>query len=112
MNNELLPCPGCRRTDFDLWPCEWIDGSGENVVRCAWCHFAAPLKSWNTRPTAQAAAVDALSGFRFRRFNELGRDEITITCPNGNIVTVENKGRLENRVLYAIAQAAMGGAGG
>lgn len=56
----LLPCPFCGHAElFDEWPCEWLDGSGANVVRCPMCHGAAPAKYWNTRHLTQPAqAVD------------------------------------------------------
>lgn len=43
----LPPCPFCGHSDFDQWPCEYIDASGANVVRCARCHAAAPMKVWH-----------------------------------------------------------------
>lgn len=64
MTGELLPCPFCGKANQDRWPCEWLDGSGANVVRCAWCHGAAPMDVWNRRATNPAAdalgAVQAL----------------------------------------------------
>lgn len=52
---ELLPCPFCGHTDQDRWPCEWLDSSGANVIRCAWCHGAAPAADvWNRRALASA----------------------------------------------------------
>lgn len=50
---KLLPCPGCSKSDLDEWPNETLDASGANVVRCAWCHFSAPMKSWNRRAAIQ-----------------------------------------------------------
>ena len=61
----LEPCPFCGHAElFDQWPCEWLDGSGANVVRCPMCHGAAPAKHWNNRhltQPAQAVDVGALS---------------------------------------------------
>lgn len=56
MTGELLPCPFCGKSNQDRWPCEWLDGTGANVIRCAWCHGAAPAKTWNRR-TAPAPSV-------------------------------------------------------
>jgi hypothetical protein len=56
--DELEPCPFCGRgKPFDQWPCEWLDGSGANVIRCAWCHGAAPANVWNRR-THHATIAD------------------------------------------------------
>lgn len=57
---NLLPCPFCGKSNFDQWPCDWLDGSGANVVRCAWCHGAAPMDVWNRRaaPVVDEAMVD------------------------------------------------------
>ena len=52
----LKPCPFCGKSDLDQWPCEFIDGSGTNVVRCAWCHGCAPIAAWNRRDPAMIAA--------------------------------------------------------
>lgn len=56
---ELLPCPFCGNSDTDKFPCEWLDWSGGNVIRCAWCHGAAPAKTWNRRATAAALSQTA-----------------------------------------------------
>jgi len=48
LGDGLPPCPFCGHSDFDQWPCEYIDASGANVVRCARCHAAAPMKVWHT----------------------------------------------------------------
>lgn len=47
LGDGLPPCPFCGHSDFDQWPCEYIDASGANVVRCAHCHAAAPMKVWH-----------------------------------------------------------------
>nr|WP_313216150.1 hypothetical protein [Stenotrophomonas geniculata] len=47
LGDGLRPCPFCGHSDFDQWPCEYIDASGANVVRCARCHAAAPMKVWH-----------------------------------------------------------------
>ncbi|PZS42723.1 hypothetical protein [Stenotrophomonas maltophilia] len=47
LGDALRPCPFCGHSDFDQWPCEYIDASGANVVRCAHCHAAAPMKVWH-----------------------------------------------------------------
>ncbi|HGM6773282.1 TPA: hypothetical protein ACKQAW_003891 [Stenotrophomonas maltophilia] len=47
LGDQLRPCPFCGHSDFDQWPCEYIDASGANVVRCARCHAAAPMKVWH-----------------------------------------------------------------
>lgn len=47
LGDGLPPCPFCGHSDFDQWPCEYIDASGANVVRCAHCHVAAPMKVWH-----------------------------------------------------------------
>lgn len=47
LGDALRPCPFCGHSDFDQWPCEYIDASGANVVRCARCHAAAPMKVWH-----------------------------------------------------------------
>ncbi|WP_049427093.1 hypothetical protein [Stenotrophomonas maltophilia] len=47
LGDGLRPCPFCGHSDFDQWPCEYIDASGANVVRCAHCHAAAPMKVWH-----------------------------------------------------------------
>lgn len=58
VREELLPCPFCgERSGFDQWPCDWIDGSGSNAIRCAVCHGAAPMKAWNRRALSARAAV-------------------------------------------------------
>jgi hypothetical protein len=64
MAMTLEPCPFCgKEGPFDQWPCEWLDGKGDNVVRCPWCHGAAPLRNWNRRAhlTQPAQAVDGLA---------------------------------------------------
>lgn len=48
LGDLLPPCPFCGHSNFDQWPCEYIDASGANVVRCAHCHAAAPMKVWHT----------------------------------------------------------------
>lgn len=48
LGDLLPPCPFCGHSHFDQWPCEYIDASGANVVRCAHCHAAAPMKVWHT----------------------------------------------------------------
>lgn len=61
MTIELQPCPFCgKEGPFDQWPCEWLDGKGENAVRCPYCHGAAPMATWNRRAhlTQPAQAVD------------------------------------------------------
>ncbi len=62
----LPPCPFCGHSDFDQWPCEYIDASGANVVRCARCHAAAPMKVWHAlsaqpSPGGQGDALEALA---------------------------------------------------
>lgn len=47
LGDSLRTCPFCGHSDFDEWPCEYIDASGANVVRCARCHAAAPMKVWH-----------------------------------------------------------------
>lgn len=47
LGDALRPCPFCGHSYFDQWPCEYIDASGANVVRCARCHAAAPMKVWH-----------------------------------------------------------------
>lgn len=56
---ELLPCPFCGKYGLDQWPCEWLDATGANVVRCPWCHGAAPLRIWNCRASPQPSAEAA-----------------------------------------------------
>lgn len=68
MSKELLPCPFCggeaERIDFG-------PGSGDNeggsCIACTKCQASGPVEfgykenfvsNWNTRPTAQAVAVD------------------------------------------------------
>jgi hypothetical protein len=55
MTGDLLPCPFCGKSNQDRWPCEWLDGSGANVIRCTWCHGAAPMNSWNRRAAHPSA---------------------------------------------------------
>lgn len=55
MTGDLLPCPFCGKSNQDRWPCEWLDGSGANVIRCAWCHGAAPMNVWNRRTAPPSA---------------------------------------------------------
>lgn len=50
---ELLPCPFCGKEAMDQWPNETLDASGDNCVRCAWCHGAAPMNTWNRRALTQ-----------------------------------------------------------
>ena len=65
---KLLPCPFCGKSNHDRYPCEWLDGSGANVIRCAWCHGAAPMNVWNRRAalTQQPAAVDGAMVVRYK----------------------------------------------
>ncbi|HET9980594.1 MAG TPA: hypothetical protein VFQ32_09115 [Ktedonobacterales bacterium] len=52
----LEPCPFCGHTGpFDQWPCEWLDGSGDNAIRCPMCHGAAKATTWNRRHISQPA---------------------------------------------------------
>lgn len=60
---ELRPCPFCGKSNQDRYPCEWLDGSGANVIRCAWCHGAAPMNVWNRR-TAPSAPVGVEAALR------------------------------------------------
>lgn len=66
----LLACPFCGKSDLDQWPNEWLDGSGANVIRCAWCHGAAPAKTWNRRALQSQQEIqivpDSLEDFRSR----------------------------------------------
>ena len=55
----LLPCPCCGKPDLERWPCAWLDASGENVVRCAWCHCAAPMSAWNRRASTAPVASES-----------------------------------------------------
>ena len=57
MIGDLLPCPFCGKANQDRWPCDWLDGSGANVIRCAWCHGAAPMNVWNRRTAPPSAPV-------------------------------------------------------
>lgn len=57
MTGDLLPCPFCGKANQDRWPCDWLDGSGANVIRCAWCHGAAPMNVWNRRIAPPSAHV-------------------------------------------------------
>lgn len=70
MSAELLPCPFCGMDNaLDQYPSDFLDGTGANVVRCAWCHGAAPLKTWNRRaqqPSATEAACPAAWQWRSR----------------------------------------------
>ena len=59
MTGDLLPCPFCGKSNQDRYPCEWLDGSGANVIRCAWCHGAAPMNVWNRRTAPPSAPVGA-----------------------------------------------------
>ena len=73
MTGDLLPCPFCGKANQDRWPCDWLDGSGANVIRCAWCHGAAPMNTWNRRtapPSAPVGVEDIIEAF----------DEITGLC--------------------------------
>ncbi|RPE74657.1 hypothetical protein [Vulcaniibacterium tengchongense] len=45
----LLPCPFCGSDALDQRPNDFLDATGANVVRCAWCHGAAPMRTWNRR---------------------------------------------------------------
>ena len=60
MAEKMSPCPFCDHSGpFDQWPCEWLDATEANVVRCPMCHGAAPAATWNRRHLAKPAqAVD------------------------------------------------------
>lgn len=54
----LLPCPGCGKSDLDHCPADFVAVNGLTrgmIVRCAWCHFAAPEAAWNRRELCRAA---------------------------------------------------------
>ncbi|MFV7423966.1 hypothetical protein ACNPNN_12935 [Stenotrophomonas geniculata] len=79
LGDGLPPCPFCGHSDFDQWPCEYIDASGANVVRCARCHAAAPMKVWHTlsaqpSPGGQGDALPIESRARELLAAELERD--------------------------------------
>ena len=57
VTGDLSPCPFCGKSNHDRYPCEWLDGSGANVIRCAWCHGAAPMNVWNRRTAPPSAPV-------------------------------------------------------
>jgi len=57
--DSLEPCPFCGKCDLDQWPCADLDGSGANAIRCAWCHGAAPAKTWNRRAPQAVSQGDA-----------------------------------------------------
>jgi hypothetical protein len=61
MAEMMTPCPFCSHSGpFDEWPCEWLDKTEANVIRCPICHGAAPAATWNRRHLTQPAqAVDA-----------------------------------------------------
>ena len=53
----LLPCPGCGKSDLDHCPADFVAVNGLTrgmIVRCAWCHFAAPEAAWNRRELCRA----------------------------------------------------------
>ena len=61
---ELLPCPFCGKSNaLDQYPSDFLDATGANVVRCAWCHGAAPLKTWNRRAALTREAPTEAVGF-------------------------------------------------
>ena len=62
MTGDLLPCPFCGKSNQDRYPCEWLDNSGANVIRCAWCHGAAPMTAWNRRTAPPSAPVGVEGG--------------------------------------------------
>ena len=72
MLEDLHDCPFCgSKGPFDQYPCEWLDGTGHNVIRCAMCHGAAPMTTWNRRTHATQIEQDARDAERLDWMNKL-----------------------------------------
>lgn len=99
---ELKPCPFCGKEALDQWPCEWLDGSGANVIRCAWCHGAAPAKVWNRR----ALAAEAGAGEPVVWVNPDDLDNPNFVGINAAKAGHESLGKHYTRPLYAAAPRA------
>ena len=72
----LLPCPFCGKAAMDQWPNETLDASGDNCVRCAWCHGAAPMNTWNRRALTQQQGGEQEAGDGDRQARELWAREL------------------------------------
>jgi len=89
--------------------------AGENAV-ARWGRGVYEVKlvrdddTMHAQPDATTAAHALIAGWKFNKSSMGGKDERHIAAPSGNAITVQDSGRLAERMLFELADDALNSA--